>query len=251
MKPILLVVLMILISTCKAGTIRHDVEESKYLDFGKKFFCVKQLITVKDRAGNKEYGVASCVILNEHWCITSAHVADSDLDFVKVVIDDKDYCIDKIIIHNNFDSKKHTGDIALGFCEKGFGKNIHPTKIYKEKINTGEFCSIAGYGKYGNMKSGARIFDGKIRAGSNKIEYRYNDMIICDGSEKNPTSLEFLPNIGDSGGGLFIKGELAGITSLVLGNKGKTDSQYGDEAGFVELYQYREWIKKYVKKTQM
>jgi hypothetical protein len=57
-----------------------------------------------------------------------------------------------------------------------------------------------------------------------------------------------LPNVGDSGGGLFIEGKLAGITSLVLSNNKSVDSIYEDEGAFVEIYPYLEWINNNVKK---
>jgi hypothetical protein len=241
------------LSNSFAGTIRNDVDEQKYLNFGQKFFCVQKLVCVnenekKELSSGKRY---SCVILNKHWCITVAHLAEKDTTCIKVIIGDDVHYIDKLIINKNYDEELKFGDIALGFCSKGFGDNVGDLKLYEEKTNIGQLCSIAGYGKYGNMQSGAKIFDYKIRAGSNKILYKYNDMLICDGSELEPTSLEFLPNVGDIGGGLFVNGKLAGITCLIIGKNGKANSQYGDEVGFVEIYRYLEWINNYVKKTQM
>lgn len=241
------------LSNSFAGTIRNDVDEQEYLNFGQKFFCVQKLVSVNENekqevSSGQQY---SCVILNKHWCITTAHVAKKDTTCIKVIIEDNVHHIDKLIINKNYDEKSKFGDIALGFCSRGFGDNIREPKLYEEKIKIGQLCSIAGYGKYGNMESGAKIFDYKIRAGSNKILYKYNDMLICDGSESEPTSLEFLPNVGDTGGGLFVDGKLAGITCLIIGKNGQANSQYGDEVGFVEIHRYLEWINNYVKKTQM
>lgn len=251
MKKILLLVLSVVLSTTTyAGTIRPDIDEQKYLDFGKDFFCVRQLVTIKEKENEPSFGLASCVILNEHWCITAAHITEDDFDVVKVIIGDRAYCLDKIIVPREFNPAEKRGDIALGFCEKGFGEVKKP-KLYEDKIKVGQVCSIAGFGKYGNMESGAKIVDGKLRAGSNKISYRYNDMVMCEASKENPTVLEFLPNVGDSGGGLFVQGKLAAITCLIFGKNGSANSKYGDEAGFVELYPYIEWIKDHVKKTEM
>lgn len=240
--------MLLFIGVCFSGTIRPDVSESKYLDFGKKFFCVKQIYTQKkNETGKTEYGIGTCVVINEHWIITAAHIADRDFDSAYITIDQKKHCINKIIINPDYDTDKLTGDICLGFCEKGFGEVSEPT-FRKKNIEIGEICSIAGYGQYGNMKTGAKIYDGKIRAGTNKIEFKYNDMVVCDASSDNTkTVLEFLPNVGDSGGGLFINGELAGIMSLVFSKDKVADSNYGDEAAFVELSPYLPWINKYVK----
>lgn len=244
----IMVYILLFIGICFSGTIRTDVSESKYLDFGKKFFCVKQIYTqAENEQGKTEYGIGSCVIIDKHWIITAAHIADRDFDSAYVMIDQKKYCINKMIINPDYDSKKLVGDICLGFCEKGFVEISKP--IFRKKtIEIGDICTIAGYGQYGNMKSGAKIYDGKIRAGTNRVESKYNDMVVCDASSDNTkTALEFLPNVGDSGGGLFINGELAGIMSLVFSTDKVADSDYGDEAAFVELYPYLPWINKYVK----
>lgn len=250
MNKILTVILMIfMLSTSYAGTIRHDVDEQEYLKFGQEFFCVKKLVLVQQNPDQKN-NTASCVILNKHWCITAAHITEEEFDCIKVVFEDKEYCLDKIIVHKNFQPELNNGDIALGFCSEGF-EDIPFPQLNEEKVEIEQICSIAGFGQYGNMKTGAKIIDGKIRAGSNRISYRYNDMLMCEASEDDPTILEFLPNIGDSGGGLFVNGKLSGITCLIFGKNGKADSTYGDEAGFVEIYPYLEWIKNHVKKTQM
>lgn len=255
MKYIVISILLTIfvLSNSFSGTIRHDVDTQEYLDFGRKFFCVQKLVSVKENI-NEESSSAkqySCVILNKHWCLTAAHVVEAETTCIKVIIDDKVHCIDKIIINANYDPQSKIGDIALCFCSKGFGENTREPKIYLDKIKMGDMCSIAGYGKYGDMQTGAKVIDNQKRAGSNKILYNYNDMVICDGSKLDPTVLEFLPNIGDTGGGLFIDGKLAGITCLIIGKDGQANSQYGDEVGFVEIYKYLEWINDYVKKTQM
>lgn len=251
MKYIISIIMaLMLISTAHPGTIRHDVEEEKYLELGQKYFCVKKLIASNSK-NIEEATFASCVILNKHWCITAAHISQTEFDAINVIIDDKEHCIDKLIVNKNFEPSLYTGDIALGYCEKGFGENVPNLKLHRKKIEVEELCTIAGYGRYGNMLSGARVSDFKIRAGTNRILYKYNDMCVCEASKDNPTGLEFLPSIGDSGGGLFIDGELAAITCLIIGKEGIANSKYGDEVGFVEIYKYLEWIDNYVKKTQM
>lgn len=234
-----------------AGTIRHDVDDQKYLDFGKRFFCVHKIITQKTDGKQTVYGIGSCVVMNSHWIVTAAHITTDSFDKIEVEINKKRYLLDKFIIKKDYDIKKHRLDIALGFCEEGFG-DIDKPELYTKPIEIGQQCSIAGYGIFGNMRDGVQKLDGKLRAGTNRINERYKDMVVCDASrDKTQTSLEFLPNIGDSGGGLFIDGKLAGITSLVMARDHKTDSTYGDEAAFTEIYPHIDWILKYVSKTEM
>jgi len=255
MKTLLLI--LCLTSSALAGSMRHDVSESKYLDFGKKFYCVKQLVTTTKEKDGTVYGFASCVILNKHWIITAGHIPEGrQVDSIKVLHNGNAYFIDKFIIHKDFDMKEHKCDIALGFCKQGFGDDITEPKLYKQKIKIGDTCSMAGFGFFGSMLTGIqskdKILDDKIRGGSNIISDRRNDCVLVTGSKDHTkTSLEWLPNTGDSGGGLFVKGALAGITSCIIGMDGKADSSYGDKGSFTEIYPYLEWIQKHVVKTEM
>ena len=244
-----LFLLLFISSTAISGTIRPDVSDKEVLDYGQKFFCVKKVFTVKEvNSKNKIIGIGSCVILNNNWMITCGHLKEAPIDYIKVVIDNREHCINKLIVNKFYDTKKLFADIALGYCAKGFG-DVSPAELYRDKVKLNDYCAIAGYGKHGTMISGAKLFDGKLRAGSNRINSFFKqDMVIVNGSsDRTKTKYEFLPNVGDSGGGLFIDGKLAGITSLVLTTDKVADSKYGDEGAFVQIYPYLEWIEKYVK----
>jgi hypothetical protein len=250
MKKILSIIMFVMFTNVAlAGTMRHDVSENKFLEFGSRFFCTKKIVGVKETEDGKTYAVASCVILNENWIITCAHITEEKIDYLSVIIDDKPYLLDKFIVNKDFDSKKMQADIAMGYCSKGFGE-INGVELYRKKIKINDFCSFAGYGRYGTMLDGATKFDGKLRGGTNLIDSFFkSDMVTITGSRNNSrTRLEFLPNVGDSGGGLFVQGKLAGITSLVLSADKKADSNYGDEGAFVQIYPHLEWIEKNVKK---
>jgi len=242
-------VMSIICSVSFSGTMRHDVSQEKYIDYGRKFYCVKKVVGVKENKEGKTYSIGSCVVLNSHWIITCAHIAEDEVDYINVVIDDKEHLINKFIINKDYSKKKLQADIALGFCEKGFGQVEEPL-IHRGKIKLNEYCSFAGYGRYGTMITGANKYDGQLRGGTNRIDSFFKlDMVVVNGSrDRTRTQLEFLPNVGDSGGGLFIQGKLAGITSLVLSLDKVADSNYGDEGAFVQIYPHLEWIDKYVKK---
>ena len=140
-----LLLILFLSTSVLAGTMRHDVAESKYLEFGKKFYCVKQLVTTTKIEDATIYGFASCVILNKHWIITAGHIPEGrPVDTIKVLHNGNAYLIDKFIIHKDFDIKKHKSDIALGFCSQGFGESVDKPKLYKDKIKIGDICSMAG-----------------------------------------------------------------------------------------------------------
>ena len=101
---------------------------------------------------------------------------------------------------------------------------------------------------YGTFESGVIKSDNKRRGGSNKIAYIDKQLLMCDISHKgskNCTSLEFLIGSGDSGGGLFIDGKLAGINSCVVATDRRPNSSYTDESGHTRVSQFLEWIKKH------
>ena len=104
---------------------------------------------------------------------------------------------------------------------------------------------MAGWGLTGTFNGGVKISDGRRRGGSNFVDKIEKNVLICSPSRKNnkSTELEYLICSGDSGGGLFINGKLAGIHSSVLGYDGKPDSTYGDESTHSRVSSYVPWIK--------
>ena len=58
--------------------------------------------------------------------------------------------------------------------------------------------------------------------------------------------MEFLIASGDSGGGMFINGKLAGINSFVTAADGTTNSDYGDECCHTRISIFAKWIKDHI-----
>jgi len=116
--------------------------------------------------------------------------------------------------------------------------------LYETEDEVGKLCSISGYGFYGTFDTGAISSDENGRAGTNMIDYIDNDLLICSPSRPDRTTeLEFIIATGDSGGGLFIEGRLAGINSCVLARDNKPNSSYTDESGHTRISKYKEWIR--------
>jgi hypothetical protein len=136
-------------------------------------------------------------------------------------------------------------DIAIGHLSKKIELEFYPP-LYENDDEAGKVCSIAGVGFTGNFNTGAKVHDGKKRAGSNIIDKTERSVLICSPSRRHekPTELEYMICSGDSGGGLFIGNALAGINSSVIGYDGLSNSTYGDEACHTRVSLYSEWIKK-------
>lgn len=226
-----------------AGTIDPSVADSKYIEYGKKFKCIYKI------CGSYNNGTkfcASAVVIDSHQILTAAHVVKNH----KICLlhkDDKAYLVKEIVLHKDFEESNFgIADIALGYIEDDIGLDFYPT-LYQDQDEDGKICSISGYGLTGTFLTGANKSDDKQRAGSNHIDKTDRDLLICSPSSKTHTKrteLEFLISSGDSGGGLFIDGKLAGINSCVIATDKKPDSTYGDESGHTRVSKFIDWVQR-------
>ncbi len=235
-----------------SGTRDADTDDSKHVEFGKKFKAV-----VRFRAVNKkqETHYGSAVIIRPHWVLTAAHATADTTEPAVLTNDDADvYPLVRVVQHASFDpdinAQQH--DIALGYSEKDFGLAFY-IPLYKGSAEEGKIATLAGYGMGGTFASGRDFVDGKRRAGSNHIERARESILICSPSAKTDvkrTSLEFFIASGDSGGGLFIGNELAGIHSFVSAAGQSPKSKYGEESGHTRVSLYVDWVESEIKKYE-
>jgi hypothetical protein len=246
-KYIMIVICLLIITTpyLSAGTRDPNVPDSKYLDFASKFVHTGTLTGNYDNDNNKFFG-ASAVAIDDHHILTAAHVVNKASACYFTIKGNK-YCISEIIIHEDFnDNSFGVCDIAIGYSEEPFGLDFYP-KLYTDNDEVGKLCSISGYGFTGTFNTGANTVDGKKRAGSNTIDRILENLLICSPSNKNDstrTTLEFLIASGDSGGPLYINGELAGINSCVMAEDKNPNSSYTDESGHTRISKFINWINK-------
>lgn len=244
---IALAALMVVLATSfsSAGTIDPSVPESRYVEYGSKFIHVvriKGICNCKKRQSEHDFQ-ASSVIISPHWVLTAAHVVSS-ADDIAVVVGEKEHRINRIKIHKDFnDERLGYNDIALCHSEDDFGMEFYP-EIYTGNDEVGKTAAICGYGLAGSFSTGAVLREGilPLRAGSNVIERIERSCLICNNTGRR-TGLEFMITSGDSGGGLFIDGKLAGINSFVMADDGKPNSDYGDECAHTRVSLYSDWIR--------
>ena len=233
-----------LISVASAGTIDPTVPDSKYIEYGKKYECVLPIHGIYSDKLNSPFR-ASCVIINENYILTAAHVVENSLS-QQVIFNGKVYPCLIVGIHAGFDNTKFgTHDIAIARLQKPIKIDFYP-ELYREKDEIEKICGISGWGMSGNFNTGSinSQFDNKRRAGSNIVASIDKNILICKVNDKPKTKLEFLIASGDSGGGLFIDKKLAGINSCVLTNDGKADSNINDISGHTRISDYVQWIEK-------
>jgi hypothetical protein len=176
--------------------------------------------------------------------LTAAHVVQG-YKTCHVKLNDKQFILTDIIIHKDFGGEFGTGDIALGYCVDGFDLENFPP-LYTDEDEKGKVASIAGWGLTGNFHTGTHRSDNKLRAGSNIVDGIDKDMLICSPSKwgaEDHTVLEYMIGSGDSGGGLFIDGKLAGINSCVMAVGRSPMSKYNEESGHTRVSKFLGWIK--------
>jgi hypothetical protein len=187
--------------------------------------------------------LGSAVIINNHWIITAAHMVQNCKSCI-IEYKDKKYCLDFMVHPKDFkDGDIGKLDIAVGYSKESFNVPFD-IQLYTDKDEVGKMCSVAGFGITGNFNTGANTSDSKKRGGSNTVKEIFGDLLICSNIDNPATKLEFLIANGDSGGGLFIDGKLAGINSCVLSDdKNGPNSDYGDESGHTRISENIGWIK--------
>lgn len=229
------------VSLSYGGTIDPNISDKKYIDFGSDFYCVVKLCGTYE---DDTVFCASGVIIDKNFVLTAAHVVKG-YKTCYVKIGEERFLLNSIIVHKDFETKFGVADIAIGYYENGFGLEYYPP-LYTDGEEEGKLVSIAGWGLTGNFNTGTNKSDNKLRAGSNIVDGIDQDMLICSPSKygaKDHTVLEYMIGSGDSGGGLFIDGKLAGINSCVMAVGRSPMSRYGEESGHTRVYNFLEWIK--------
>lgn len=225
-----------------AGTIDPNTPDSQYIEYGNQFECV---VKIQGRYQDDSLYEGSAVLIDDHHFLTAAHVI-TNYKNCSIFSKNKKFDIQRILSHPDFKNDSvGFADIALGYSDDKFNLEYYPP-LYEENDEIGKICSISGYGFTGNFNIGAKIYDGKKRAGSNTIDKIDRDLLVCSPSYRHHddyTQLEFLIASGDSGGPLFIDQKIAGIHSLVMTAKKKTESKYNEESGHTRISRFIKWIK--------
>jgi hypothetical protein len=245
MKHIILIVLMCLSLTSKAGTIDPNISDNQYIEYSKNFVCVGQL---QGRTQDNKLFYASAVAIDDDHILTAAHVI-KEIKSCIFIINKTEYVITEFVYPPQFNEDNTFGyhDIAIGYSRNKLKLKDYP-QLYTNSDEIGRLCYISGFGMTGTFNTGATKGDNKQRAGSNMIDYIDKHLLICSPTiGKGKTPLEFIIASGDSGGGLFIDNKLAGINSCVLAVKQEPKSDYATECGHTRISVHLDWIKKHLR----
>ena len=246
---LIMIILLVVVSFqyCLSGTTDPQIPDNKYIEYARDFKYVGKIC---GKYNNDTSFCASAVAIDDHHILTAAHVV-KDSKFCTFYLGSKEFCISEIIVHKNFNDKDFgMVDIALGYCETSFDLSFYPA-LYEQDNEVGRVCSIAGYGFHGTFKTGGKFYDDNKRAGSNIIDSIQHNLLICSPSkvgDPKRTSLEFLIASGDSGGGLFIDNQLAGINSCIMAIDRSPSGKYNDESGHTRISKFISWVNEHKKK---
>jgi hypothetical protein len=236
------------LSNIFAGTIDPQVSDDKYIEYGTQHKCIVEINGVFC-SDPKIKCRASAVIVKPQIILTAAHVVKPIQDCYITVNDKKIKVLLSVMLDSFSDSELGPNDIAVCYLENKVDLDFYP-ELYSDNDEIGKVCSISGFGFTGTYDKGVSKFDGKKRAGSNKIDCLTNNMLCCSVNTKPKTSLEFMIANGDSGGGLFIDKKLAGINSSIMTNDGKLDSNYNEESLHTRISLHKKWIEFIIEKFE-
>lgn len=224
-----------------AGTRDESVPDSRYLAYGSQMRPYTAQISGRNADGQRQ--TATAVIVAPRWAITAAHVVVGCDDLAVSYSQGVQRGIDRVSLHPEWAlDNLRAADVAMCHLEAEAGLEWYPQLA--DEVGAGSLCIIAGYGVTGLMATGYDVADGKLRAGTQRIDRVDGVVVWCKASRNSPMAMCISP--GDSGGPLFIgsgrDARLAAIHSFQSASRGPLRSRYGEETGHISIPAVRGWI---------
>lgn len=222
-----------------AGTTDDAISDSAYLRYAEGFAPFTKEIKVVEATSGK-LTLSTAVVIADRWALTAAHVAE-DAGTASV----GGNAVETVFVHPDFEHGKFGWfDIAILKCRDDFALSYYPP-LSDGTEAVGDVVTLAGYGVTGRLSTGHDRLDGRLRAGTNRIERFERTLFICLAQRGN-SPLPYCIAPGDSGGPVFVgagrDARLCGIASFTMRDKGPLVSREGEEMGATRVAYFREWI---------
>lgn len=223
-----------------AGTRDDAIPDTAYLNYAEGFAPYTKEIRVIEKGG--ALAISTAVVIGDRWALTAAHVVEA-ADTATVGGNE----VERVFIPEDFEAGRFGWfDIAVLKCRDDFGLDYYPP-LSDGSEEVGDVVSIAGYGVTGRLSVGHDTLDGRLRAGTNRIERFEKTLLVCP-AKRGHTPLPFCIAPGDSGGPVFVgagrEARLCGIASFTMRDKGPLKSREGEEMGATRVAYFREWIER-------
>jgi hypothetical protein len=219
--------------------------------------------------------VASGVVIGNQYLITAAHAVDRAAD-VSFDINGQTYTGRRWRTHPAWTGENFQSGVDFAIIKiQGVIPSVTPAKLWRKGKEVGKVGVIVGYGATGTGDTGATSPTGVKHAGRNRIDATsgFNSRMIqidldpepgtapavallasagrtFNATIDTPVPLEYLSARGDSGGGLFINGRLAGITSHLLAPDGDPNASFGDIARFTRITPWTKVIARIIRELE-
>jgi len=225
--------------------MRHDVPERRYLELATRFPAA-----VKIRLANGSDGEGTLVGLR--WVLTAAHVAGGVQPDDLVVAGGKSYLVERVFMHPEFRELAMAYlpyDIALVRLRLDVA-GIEPASLTDQPEVVGSIVTFVGRGGFGTGVAGVRGEDGRLRAGTNRLEEVAGPFLkfrFDRPEDAGVTELEGISGPGDSGGAAFIdrdgKRYVIGVSSWQdTRPTNRVQGVYGVIENYVRVSNHYDWI---------
>jgi len=189
----------------EAIVVRHDVDDTEFLEFAQRFPAVA---SVRCADGSCGLGAESTLI-DPLWLLTAAHVATDLRPGDTAEIGGMIYPIERVVLHPDWRSEVDIYvDIALLKLARPVA-GIAPVPLYSDTDEVGMLAIFVGRGGTGTGLTGPVREDLRLRAATNRVESVVGDSLLRfrfdSPGEPDVTELEGISGPGDSGGPAFIE----------------------------------------------